>query len=91
MLTYFEMFSVVLVNNGKKYADKYIHADDEVNNEIQRIPVIPIVCWNSATQRKQISSCTKRGYRCSAGDTFENAEKTIAKNIRYCFERMIDT
>ena len=44
------MFSVILVNNSKEDADENIHADDDVNNKINAVPVVCIVGRNSETQ-----------------------------------------
>ena len=37
------MLAVVLVHNGQKNADKYIHADDDENNKEQTRPWVVII------------------------------------------------
>ena len=41
--TYLHMHTVILVNNGKKDADKYVHADNNKNDEKQAGPRIVVI------------------------------------------------
>lgn len=46
------MFTVVLVNNSKKDADKYVHADNNENHKEQTGPRIVVISWHPGTRNK---------------------------------------
>jgi len=41
-----QVLSIILVNNSQENADKYIHADNDENNEEYAVPVVQVVCRN---------------------------------------------
>ena len=44
------MLSVIFVNDSKEDADEYVHADDDVNNEEDAVPVVVVVRWHSTKE-----------------------------------------
>ena len=44
------MLTVILVNNGKKDADKYVHADNNENDKEQAGPRIVIISRHPGTR-----------------------------------------
>ena len=46
MITHLQVLSIILVNNSQENADKYIHADNDENNEENAVPVVQVVCGN---------------------------------------------
>ena len=50
--SYLEVFSVILVNNSQKDTDKYIHANNNKDDEKDAIPIVQIVGWNPKMREK---------------------------------------
>ena len=44
------MLTVILVNNGKKNADKYVHADNNENDKEQAGPSIAVISRHPGTR-----------------------------------------
>ena len=51
---YLQMLAVVLVHNGEKNADKYIHADNDENDKEQTGPWVVVISWHPVKGNKQL-------------------------------------
>lgn len=51
--TYLQMLTVILVNNGKKDADKYVHADNNENDKEQAGPRIVVISRHPGTRNSK--------------------------------------
>ena len=54
MMTHLQVLSIILVNNSQENADKYIHADNDENNEEYAVPVVQVVCRNPERLEKKM-------------------------------------
>ena len=73
------MSSIVFINNSQENADKDIHAYDGENDEKQRIPIAPIICWYPKTCTKNQPFIKLLSYLCivSVTNTVHERDKLM--------------